>query len=72
MKNTWDGLEMSKIVTAFKLWEAKKAEAETKKQERLLAAVPAKNAGMTQRTSTLEVEDAFTAGLNSVTKARRI
>ncbi len=72
MKYTWDGLEVAKIVTAFKTWEAKKAESEAKKQERLLAAIPAKNSGVTQRTSTLDAEDAFAAGLNSVTKTRKI
>lgn len=67
----WDGLQAAKAITGYKNWEIKKTESEAKKKERLLSAVPAKGAGVTARTSTLDAEDAFNAGLNAVRSGRK-
>ena len=68
----WDGLQAAKAITGFKNWEKRKADAEAKKQERLAQAVPLKGAGTTARTSTLDSEDAFNAGLANVQKSRKV
>lgn len=68
----WDGLQAAKAITGFKNWEKRKADAEAKKQERLAQAVPLKGAGTAARTSTLDSEDAFNAGLKAVQKSRKI
>lgn len=68
----WDGLQAAKAITGFKNWEKRKADAEAKKQERLAQAVPLKSAGTTARTSTLDSEDAFNAGLANVQKSRKV
>lgn len=68
----WDGLQAAKAITGFKNWEKRKADAEAKKQERLAQAVPLKGAGTTARTSTLDSEEAFNAGLANVQKSRKI
>lgn len=68
----WDGLQAAKAITGFKNWEKRKADAEAKKQERLAQAVPLKSAGTTARTSTLDSEDAFNAGLKAVQKSRKV
>lgn len=67
----WDGLQAAKAVSSYKNWESKKSDIEAKKKERLLSAVPAKGAGVTARTSTLDAEDAFNAGLNAVRSGRK-
>ena len=67
----WDGLQAANAISAFKNWESKKADAEKRKQDRLAAAIPVKNAGSTTRTSTLDAEDAFNAGLKSVQSNRK-
>lgn len=68
----WDGLKAAKAISGFKNWEKRKAEAESKKQERLAQAVPLKGAGTATRTSTLNSEDAFNAGLANVQKSRKV
>lgn len=68
----WDGLQAAKAITGFKSWEKRKADAEAKKQERLAQAVPLKGAGQSARTSTLDSEDAFNAGLANVQKSRKV
>jgi hypothetical protein len=68
----WDGLQAAKAITGFKSWEKRKADAEIKKQERLSQAVPLKGAGIATRTSTLDSEDAFNAGLENVRKSRKL